>query len=233
MTHPAIGRRTRAVFFDVDFTLIEPGPAFQGRGYQEFCARRNVCVDPALFAAAVTAASALLDRTGGMYDPQIFVDYTRRIIEGMGGAGDGVAQAARDIYDAWSACQHFTLYQDVRDVLVELRARGLTIGLISNTERCLSSFQTHFGLEGLFSVTVSSAAHGYMKPHPSIFEAALRLAATSAEDAMMVGDSLDHDVDGARRLGMRAVLLSRAGAPVTCPPDVPVITTLRDLPALI
>ena len=38
--------QTRAVFFDVDFTLIRPGPAFQGGGYQEFCARHGVDVDP-------------------------------------------------------------------------------------------------------------------------------------------------------------------------------------------
>ena len=31
--------RVSAVFFDVDFTLIYPGPTFQGAGYQEFCAR--------------------------------------------------------------------------------------------------------------------------------------------------------------------------------------------------
>jgi hypothetical protein len=36
--------RVRAVFFDVDFTLIHPGPAFQGHGYAEVCARHGVKV---------------------------------------------------------------------------------------------------------------------------------------------------------------------------------------------
>ena len=80
---------TRAVFFDVDFTLIHPGPTFQGPGYRDFCARHGVTVDPAAFDAAVASAAALtLEREGGIYDPQIFIDYTRQIIEGMGGAGD-------------------------------------------------------------------------------------------------------------------------------------------------
>ncbi len=35
---------TRAVFFDVDFTLIYPGPTFQGEGYQRFCARHGMQV---------------------------------------------------------------------------------------------------------------------------------------------------------------------------------------------
>jgi FMN phosphatase YigB (HAD superfamily) len=49
----------------------------------------------------------------------------------------------------------------------------------------------------------------------------------------MVGDSLDHDIAGARRLGMRAILVSRSGPPTACPEDVPVITTLRELPPLL
>jgi putative hydrolase of the HAD superfamily len=181
----------------------------------------------------VAAAAALLDTADGLYDPQIYIDYTRRIIEGMGGTGALVERAARDIYDEWSACHHFTLYDDVRDVLGELRGRGLTIGLISNTQRCLASFQSHFALDGLFDVSVSSATHGYMKPHPSIFEWALRQAGARPEESVMVGDSLGHDIAGARRLGMRAVLVARSGAPNACPENVPVITTLRDLPRLL
>jgi putative hydrolase of the HAD superfamily len=233
MSQPGARVRTRAVFFDVDFTLICPGPAFQGVGYRDFCARHGISVDPDLFPAAVADASHLLESPTSVYDPELFIAYTRAIIEGMGGTGEQVARAARDIYDAWSSCQHFNLYDDVPDVLRELHGRGLTIGLISNTERCLASFQSHFALDGLFEVAVSSAEHGYMKPHPSIFQSALGRAGVGVEESVMVGDSLNHDVLGARRLGMRAVLVCRSGAAPTCPADVPVITTLRDLPGLL
>jgi HAD superfamily hydrolase (TIGR01662 family) len=224
---------TRAVFFDVDFTLIRPGPAFQGAGYRDFCARYGVAVDPDRFGAAVDAASFMLDAAGGPYDPQVFLDYTNQIIRGMGGAGDGVDKASKDIYDEWSACQHFELYDDVPDVLRAIRATGIKIGLISNTQRCLASFQSHFDLEGLFDVTISSADHGYMKPHPSIFQAALEQAGTGSAESVMVGDSLAHDIEGARRLGIRAVLVSRSGPRADCPRDVPIIHTLRDLPGLL
>jgi HAD superfamily hydrolase (TIGR01662 family) len=224
---------TRAVFFDVDFTLIHPGPTFQGPGYRDFCARYGITVDASAFDAAVAAASSTLDSQGGIYDPDIFIRYTRRIIEGMGGRGGAIDHAARDIYEEWSVCHHFTLYEDVPDVLRAIHGAGVKIGLISNTQRSLASFQTHFELEGLFAVTVSSADHGYMKPHPSIFEAALAQVAVRAEQSVMVGDSLAHDIEGARQLGMRAVLVSRSGEPVTCPSDVPVIRSLRALPALL
>jgi HAD superfamily hydrolase (TIGR01662 family) len=230
---PADWPATRAVFFDVDFTLIYPGPAFQGVGYRDSCARHGVSVDAARFDSAVAAASSFLDARGGVYDPGIFIQYTRRIIEGMGGLGPGVDLAARDIYDQWSACQHFELYEDVPEVLRTLHMSGVKIGLISNTQRCLSSFQTHFALDGLFAVTISSFEHGYMKPHPSIFEAALREVAAQPHEAVMVGDSLEHDIEGARRLGMRAVLVSRSGSAREHPPDVPLIRSLRELPALL
>ena len=224
---------TRAIFFDVDFTLIHPGPAFQGHGYREFCARHGVVVDAGRFDQAVADASALLQVEAAAYDPQIFIDYTARIIEGMGGAGPGVDEAARDIYSEWSACHHFTLYEEVPEVLRSLRAEGYTIGLISNTQRPLTTFERHFALEGLFSVAISSSDHGFMKPHPSIFEAALRRAGVTAAEAVMVGDSVPHDIEGARRLGMRGVLVARSRLSVQCPPDVPIIHSLRELKPLL
>src|SRR5437588_3656613 len=89
---PAFYRmRTRAVFFDVDFTLIYPGPTFRGEGYQVFCARYGMDVDPSRFAHAVASAAPLLDAPEDTkYDDEIYVAYTRRIIEHMGGTGPTV-----------------------------------------------------------------------------------------------------------------------------------------------
>jgi putative hydrolase of the HAD superfamily len=224
---------TKAVFFDVDFTLIHPGPTFQGHGYAEACARYGVAADASRFDAAVAAASATLHADGGPYDPEVFVEYTRRIIEGMGGSGPGADAAARDLYDAWAACHHFTLYEEVPEVLRALHADGLIIGLISNTQRSLKTFEEHFALDGLFTVAISSSDHGFMKPHPSIFEEGLRRAGVAAGDAVMVGDSVPHDIEGALRLGMRGILVARSGLSTGAPPEVPVIQSLRELRSLL
>lgn len=222
---------TRAVFFDVDFTLIHPGPSFQASGYRDFCARHGVAVAVEAFDRAVAQASPLLETTSGAYDPEIFVRYTSRIIEGMGGRGPGVERASRDIYDEWASCHHFEMYPEVPDVLRALRSTGVKIGLISNTQRCLSTFAEHFQLDGLFDVSLSSYQHGFMKPHPSIFEAALQaVGAPAPGDAVMVGDSLAHDIEGALAIGMRGVLVARAGRQPGTPDDLPVIQSLRELP---
>jgi putative hydrolase of the HAD superfamily len=226
---------TQAVFFDVDFTLIYPGPAFQGAGYQAFCSRYGMTVDPQRFATAVNSASHILDREqDAVYNPQIFIDYTAHIIRHMGGTGEAVEACAAEIYQEWAACQHFLLYEDVPAALHALAEQDLQLGLISNSHRCLESFQEHFELDGLIDVAISSSQHGYMKPHPSIFEAALKLAGVSAPEAVMVGDSLTQDIEGARRVGMSGVLVRRSGeTSETLAGDVPMIRSLLELPAKI
>lgn len=228
--------RTAAVFFDVDFTLIHPGPRFQGVGYQENCARHGIAVDAARFEAAVAGAGAVLDSADALYNPSLYLQYTHRIIELMGGTGPHVAAVAQEMYDDWAVHHHFSLYDDVPGALRALTAGGVRLGLISNSHRCLASFQAHFELEGLISATVSSSDHGFMKPHPSIFRAALALLDVAPAEAVMVGDSLSHDALGGARAGLRGVWLARGesdppGRPV--PAGVDVIRTLSELPALV
>ena len=224
----------KAVFFDVDFTLIYPGPMFRAEGYQAFCARFGMEVDPSRFDLGVASAAALLESPGDTrYDPDIYIAYTRHIIEQMGGVGERLDVCAREIYAEWAACQHFELYEEVPDVLRALTGAGIRIGLISNSHRCLASFQSHFELQGLISATVSSSEHGFMKPHPSIFAMALQLVDVKPDEAVMVGDSLRQDVEGALRAGMRAVLLHRGAAPAPRLDGVSVIKSLAELPSVI
>ncbi len=203
----------KAVLFDVDFTLIYPGPTFRGEGYQAFCARYGMDVDPARFEQGVASAAPLLNSNGPRID-----------------------ECSREIYREWAACQHFELYDDVPLVMQRLADAGVRIGLISNTHRCLASFQSHFELQGLISATVSSSEHGLMKPHPSIFAAALQLLGVTPEEAVMVGDSVRQDIEGALRVGMRAILLNRgdsAAPAVAADRRVPVIHSLHELPNLV
>jgi putative hydrolase of the HAD superfamily len=98
----------------------------------------------------------------------------------------------------------------------------------------MASFQQHFELHGLIACALSSSEHGYLKPHPSIFESALKLLDVSASESVMVGDSLAHDIEGARRVGMRGILVHRApGSAPDTPEDVVVIRDLTALPALL
>ena len=226
---------TTTVFFDVDFTLIYPGPTFDGAGYQQFAARHGLDADPHRFTHAVAAASVALDQAqDDIYRAELFIAYAERVLEGMGAAGSRLGACAREIYDEWAACQHFALYDDVRPAIEALHQAGVQIGLISNTHRCLNSFQDHFELEPYISGALSSSDHGYMKPHPSIFRAALALVGADPSESVMVGDSMTHDIEGARRVGMSGVLIARSSSsPERAAGDVPVIRSLNELPELL
>jgi FMN phosphatase YigB (HAD superfamily) len=228
--------RLKAVFFDVDFTLIHPGPVFQGDGYAAAAALHGVeGVQPARFDAAVAAASSILDEVEEpLYDDDLFIHYTATILEHMGGRGPHVVAAAREIYLAWAINHHFDLYPDVPHVLPLLSARGLHLGVISNSHRSLAAFVEHFALDRFVRTHVSAYPDRYMKPHRSIFEEALRLAGVAAGESLMVGDSLAADVRGALNAGLDAVLLRRSGEiPPGVPEGVPVIRTLGELPGLL
>ncbi len=86
--------------------------------------------------------------------------------------------------------------------------------------------------------TVSSAVYGMMKPHPSIFSETLSMLDVSPGDAVMIGDNVRDDIEGALQAGMRAVLINRGGnvhpdAAAMAAADVPIVTSLREVPGLI
>ena len=65
------------------------------------------------------------------------------------------------------------------------------------------------GLAGYFDDVLVSGDIGFAKPHPHFFENALRLADAGPEETLMVGDSLQKDVGGAQKAGIRGIWVNR------------------------
>jgi putative hydrolase of the HAD superfamily len=216
----------RAVVFDVDFTLARPGPDLGPEGYHALGRRYGLELDPARYEEARASAFAEVKRHPELdHDEEIWVLFTERIIRGMGGEGDTYA-AAVEMESRWAQSAHFELYDDALPVLELLRERGLKIGLLSNSSRDLNEFVSHHRLRA--DAVLTSHAHGKTKPHESIFRAMLHLLGVGPQEAVMVGDTVDDDVEGARAVGMRAVLLDREGR---YPPVEGKLDDLRELPA--
>jgi putative hydrolase of the HAD superfamily len=218
----------RAVVFDVDFTLARPGPDLGPDGYRVLGRRHGLELDPARYEAARAAAFAEVKRHPELdHDEEIWVLFTERIIRGMGGEGDTYA-AAVEMESRWAQSIHFELYDDALPVLDFLRERGFKIGLLSNSSRDLNEFVSHHNLRA--DAVLTSHAHGKTKPHESIFRAMLDLLDVAPEEAVMVGDTVDDDIEGARAVGMRAVLLDREGR---YPGVEGRLDDLRELPAML
>jgi putative hydrolase of the HAD superfamily len=216
----------RAVVFDVDFTLARPGPDLGPEGYRRLGLRYGLELDPDRYGAARVAALAEVKRHPELdHDEEIWVLFTERIIQGMGGTGDTYG-AAVEMERRWSQSVHFELYDDALPVLDSLRDRGLKIGLLSNSSRDLEEFVSHHGLSA--DAVLTSHVHGKTKPHGTIFRAILERLAVAPGDAVMVGDTIEDDVEGAIAVGMRALLLDREGR---FPAYSGRLDDLRELPA--
>ena len=215
----------RAVLFDVDFTLARPGPELGPEGYVRAGERHGLTLDPARYEEARDAALVDLRRHPELeHDDEIWFRFTERIVRGMGGDADPAYACAVEITRGWERHENFDLYDDVLDTVAALRAAGLRIGLVSNSARDVREFARHHGLD--VDAGISSFHHGHTKPHASIFRAVLDLLDVGPTEALMVGDTIADDIEGALALGMRAILLDRDGRR---PDFEPRIETLQQL----
>jgi putative hydrolase of the HAD superfamily len=198
----------RAVLFDVDFTLCRPGPELSADRYARIAARHGVTLDTYRYDDAREAAVLNLKRHPELlHDESIWHRFTEEIFIGMGGPDAIASECATEIEEGWGVSENFELYEDVLPVLDELRDAELRLAVVSNGIRDLHAFVAHHLLD--VDAIVDSRSHGRVKPHPTIFLAALAALAVAPEDAVMVGDSLEEDIEGARALGMRAILIDR------------------------
>jgi HAD superfamily hydrolase (TIGR01549 family) len=199
----------QAVVFDVDFTLAKPGPDLGPEGYRTLGKRFGLDLDPARYDEARRAAIATLKRHPELdHDEEVWVVFTERIIQGMGGAGD-TYNCAVEMTRAWERAEHFELFDDALPVLEDLRQHGLKLGLLSNTGRDLDAFVAHHGIA--VDAILTSRVHGKTKPHEAIFRALLDELHIVPAAAAMVGDDPTDDIEGARSVGMRAWLVDRDG----------------------
>ena len=202
--------RLKAVLFDVDFTLARPGPELMPEGYVTCGRQYGLELDFARYEEARAAALVDLKRHPELdHDEEIWIAFTERIVQGMGGTPPVSHEVAAELTSRWQRHENFELYDDVQPVLEELRGAGVKLGLVSNSARDIQEFARHHALA--VDAGISSFHHGKTKPHASIFRAVLDLLEVEPHDAAMVGDTVADDIDGARALGMRAVLVDRLG----------------------
>ena len=125
-----------------------------------------------------------------------------------------------------------------RQVLEEIRARGLRLAIVSNAAYPPESMRSHLeqiGIIDYFDATVYSSEVGWRKPNPLIYEAALDRVGVGADETLFVGDRLREDIRGPRALGMEAVLTHefRREEPTAADGTVVVLESLAGLPSLL
>lgn len=93
---------------------------------------------------------------------------------------------------------------------------GRRVGIVTNGPAEVQRAKVELlGVAALVHFIVISGEFGVEKPDPAIFREALRLADATADEAVYVGDSAEHDVAGARAAGLAVVWVNRDGGPWT------------------
>ena len=103
----------------------------------------------------------------------------------------------------------FRAFPETHSVLSELKQRGYALGVISNNTDEMLDRMKSLGLVRYFDTITYSQEAGAEKPDPAPFELALRRAGRAPHECLHVGDSLEQDVAGARRVGIEPVLVDR------------------------
>jgi putative hydrolase of the HAD superfamily len=92
-----------------------------------------------------------------------------------------------------------------------LRRRGYGIGLITVCSEDIEHLWPESQFAGLFDAEIFSSAFGAKKPDPRIYLACCAQLGVEPADAVFVGDGANDELAGARRVGMRAILIHRPG----------------------
>jgi putative hydrolase of the HAD superfamily len=157
------------------------------------------------------------------------------------GYGDVSSEVIRDaLHRLFAVTQsNWTLEEDSLPTLQKLEKSGYRLGLISNAgdDQDVQNLVRGFNIQQYFDFVLTSAACSYRKPHRRIFELALANWYLLPEEAVMVGDSLIADIQGAQNVGMYGVWINRRADPQmelqeSVSPDAS-LSSLTELPALL
>jgi putative hydrolase of the HAD superfamily len=106
---------------------------------------------------------------------------------------------------------NWVLEDDALDTIQKLKSNNYHLGIFSNAgdDQDVRNLVKNFGIHSHFDFVLTSAACFYRKPHTRAFEIALAQWSIAPEDALMIGDSLEADILGAKNSGMEAIWITR------------------------
>ncbi|KAG7279803.1 hypothetical protein CRUP_013713 [Coryphaenoides rupestris] len=179
-----------------------------------------------------------LDPEAGRSIDEVRVDHWQQSIHEEAACACTRALAS-ECYRVWksSRLEALSLSPEIRALLRDLRTGGYKLLLLTNGESQTQREKiAATRCEDLFDAVVVGGEHAEQKPALSIFRHCFALLGTEAGRCVMVGDSLDTDIQGGSDAGVRAtVWIENPGAPqdaCTATPDY-TTTTVLDLPGIL
>lgn len=207
----------KAVFFDAADTLFYINDGL-GHVYSSVAAKYGSNPDPKLVKAAFSHAfhsapplvfGELSDEDRRVSEKKWWYSVVENVFEEVG-MFEGFDSYFDELFEVFRRGA-WKLYPETLGVLTLLDKRGFKLGLISNFDTRVYDVCQALGIYQYFRSFVISSEAGFAKPSPEIFEIALSEQCVSPEESLHIGDSIEHDILGAKALGINAVLLDREG----------------------
>lgn len=186
----------RAWIFDLGNTLMSIPSEFD----------EESCLQAILGYGDSEQVRSIIYRLCDLYPGQTIEEFLRRFDIVVNPNGDTNVRPM--IISAWNkSIESAQLKNGVWQILDELRAAGMKLGLVSNTPPTSQQILDRLKLRERFDVIVFSCEVGYLKPDPRIFEIALKRLKVDPQNAIVVGDKIRTDILGGAILGMKSVLV--------------------------
>jgi HAD superfamily hydrolase (TIGR01509 family) len=198
--------KPRFVFFDVGNTLLFPNRA-------RMLAPLPKALHPTLDAwqSLERRTKQEFDRsmTNGKIDHGFWWTFHTYLLQQAGRLDDDIRRAL--VENTQRSANWDQILPGTREVLDRIR-KNFSIAVISNADGRIDAVLERCGICDCFAAITDSGIVGHEKPHPAIFEAALRQMKADPAESLYVGDVYSVDYVGATRAGMRAVLFDVTGA---------------------
>ncbi|MCA8981354.1 MAG: HAD-IA family hydrolase [Planctomycetes bacterium] len=205
----------KAVFLDAGRTLVTERTS-RAAMYAAAGRRRGLEVEDEFMARCMSDARRQLPRVlngAFRYSEAWFEAFIQSIFVGRLGLAEAeLPELQAELLACFSDPGQFRLYQDSRELLVELARSRLFVGILSNWSERLEELFEGLGVADLVDGFVVSSLVRAEKPEPAIFQEALDLAGVPASEALHAGDEPELDYAGARSAGLRAILVDHADA---------------------
>lgn len=209
----------RAVLFDAVDTLIRPWPGV-GAVYARAARAHGLRCGPLALERGFRSAyhRLLPERFFGSSGLRTSEPRERgwwRRVAGLSFSRAGCREVApvviEEAFEAFARGSAWRPLPGAAALLDALAAAGLRIGVVSNYDARLHRVLAELGLDARCGTVAVSSEVGWAKPSGRIYRRALADLGVGAAEALMVGDRRREDVDGARAVGLRALLLDPSG----------------------
>jgi putative hydrolase of the HAD superfamily len=196
----------RVIFFDVGNTLLFPN---RDRILAPLPSKRHPTLDQWRALERRTKKEFDQGMMGGNVDHSFWWTFYTYLLQDLGALDDGLRNTL--VENTQKSANWDQILPGTCEALQRI-GRDHAIAVVSNADGKIEDVLQRRGIADCFRCITDSGIVGYEKPHPEIFQAALREMQAQPAESLYVGDVYSIDFVGARNAGMEAVLFDVAGA---------------------